>query len=47
MSSAVNNIGVQMIDTTQIAEKSNDKLGITIGIFYSIINNFDVKYIYS
>lgn len=41
MNSVVNNIGVQMIDTTQIAEKSNDKLGVTIGIFDSIINNSD------
>ncbi len=47
MSYVVNNIEVQMIDTTQIAEKSNDKLGVTIGIFDSIINNSDVKYIYN
>lgn len=37
----VNKIGEEFVNTTQIAERSNDKLETTIEIFESIINNSD------
>ncbi|MCH3963613.1 MAG: methyl-accepting chemotaxis protein [Clostridium sp.] len=37
----VNKIGKEFVNTTQIAERSNDKLETTIEIFESIINNSD------
>jgi methyl-accepting chemotaxis protein len=41
MSIVVNNIGAEMINTTKIAENSNDKLEKTIGVFESIIDSSD------